>query len=97
VSYLPASASSFQCISLLAPCHRKIRNAYISQAAKDAQASQDTLIDIFGRIEMFSTSRNPYRIAVDQEMMDTIVQIIVEILSVIGIATKEIEQGRTSK
>ena len=31
------------------------------------------------------------------EIMDIIVQIMVEVLSVLGIATKEIKQGRMSK
>jgi hypothetical protein len=31
------------------------------------------------------------------EMMDMIVQIMVEVLSILGIATREIKQGRTSK
>jgi hypothetical protein len=31
------------------------------------------------------------------EMMDIIVQIMVEVLSILGIATKEIKQGRMSK
>jgi hypothetical protein len=31
------------------------------------------------------------------EMMDTIVQIMAEVLFVLGIATKEIKQGRMSK
>jgi hypothetical protein len=31
------------------------------------------------------------------EMMDTIIQIMAEILSILGIATKEIKQGRMSK
>jgi hypothetical protein len=30
------------------------------------------------------------------EMMDMIIQIMVEVLSILGIATKEINQGRTS-
>ena len=31
------------------------------------------------------------------EMMDTMIQIMTEILAILGIATKEIKQGRTSK
>ena len=31
------------------------------------------------------------------EMMDMIVQIMVEVLSILGMATREIKQGRTSK
>jgi hypothetical protein len=74
------------------------RNAYTSQAAKDARASQDALIDIFERIEMFFRRLEIYtEVPSTMEMMGTIVQIMVEVLSILGIATKEIRQGRISK
>ena len=70
----------------------------ISQAAKDAQASEDTLVDIFERIEMFFRRLEIYtELPLTMEMMDTMIQIMTEILSVLGIATKDIKQGRTSK
>ena len=70
----------------------------ISQAAKDAQASKDTLTDIFERIEMFFRRLEIYtELPLTMEMMDTMIQIMTEILSVLGVATKEIKQGRTSK
>ena len=70
----------------------------LSQAAKDVQASQDTLIDIFERMEMFFRRLEIYtELPLTMEMMDTIIQIMAEILSVLGIATKEIKQGRSSK
>ena len=73
-------------------------NAHISQAAKDTQASQDTLIDIFERIEMFFRRLEIYtELPSTMEMMDTIVHILAEVLSILGIATKEIRQGRMSK
>ena len=45
----------------------------------------------FRRLEIY-TSVTP-----NQEMVDTITTIMVEVLSVLAIATKEIKQGRTSK
>ena len=73
-------------------------NAYISQAVKDARASQDTLIDIFERIEMFFRRLEIYtELPSTMEMMDTIIQVMAEVLSILGIATKEIRQGRISK
>src|ERR1019366_1494788 len=70
-------------------------DTYISQAAKDARASQDTLIDIFERMEMFLRRLEIYtEVRPTTEMMDIIIQIMVEVLSVLGIATKEIKQGR---
>ena len=74
------------------------RNTYISQAAKDVQASQATLMDMFERIESFFRRLEMYtEIPQTAEMMDTIVLIMVEILSILGVATKEIRQGRMSE
>ena len=73
-------------------------NAHIYQAAKDARASQDILIDIFERIEMFFRRLEIYtELPSTMEMMDTIIQVMAEVLSILGIATKEIRQGRMSK
>ena len=74
------------------------RNTSISQTAKDVRASQDTLVDIFERIEMFFRRLEIYTEAQPTtEMIDIIIQIMVEVLSILGIATKEIKQGRISK
>ena len=73
-------------------------NAHISQTAKDARASQDILIDIFERIEMFFRRLEIYtELPSTTEMMNTIILVMVEVLSILGIATKEIRQGRMSK
>jgi hypothetical protein len=45
----------------------------------------------FRRLEMYT------EVPLTPEMMETIIQIMVEILSILGIATKEIKQGRTSE
>jgi hypothetical protein len=45
----------------------------------------------FGRLEVYT------EVEPTPEMMDLMVQITVEALSVLGIATKEIRQGRTSE
>jgi hypothetical protein len=69
-----------------------------SQAAMDVRASQDTLIDIFERMEIFFQRLEIYtRVSPPPEMIDIIVKILVEVLSILGIATKEIKQGRTSR
>ena len=73
-------------------------NAFISQAAKDSRADQDTLIDIFERIEMFFRRLEIYlEVPSTMAMMDISIQIMVEVLSILGIATKEVKQGRMSK
>jgi hypothetical protein len=71
---------------------------YVSQAAKEVRASQSTVLDIFERIEMFFRRLEVYtEVEPTPEMIDMMVQITVEVLSTLGIATKEIKQGRTSE
>ncbi len=73
-------------------------NSYKSQAAKDVRASQDTLIDIFERIENFFRRLETYtEVPLTPEMMDIIMKIMVEVLCILAIATKEIKQNRTSE
>ena len=73
-------------------------NTYISQATKDVRASQDALVDIFERIESFFRRLEVYtEVTPTTEMTDTIVQIMVEVLSIVGIAMKEIKQGWLSE
>ena len=63
-----------------------------------ASASHVTLIDIFGRIENFFQRLVIYtEVAPTHEMMDIIVKIMVEVLSILGIATKQIKEGRMSE
>jgi hypothetical protein len=69
-----------------------------SQAAKDVRADQDALFEVFERIEAFFQRLEIYpKAAFNQEMVEAITKIMVEVLNVLGIATKEIRQGRTSK
>ena len=64
----------------------------------DVRASQDTLAGIFERIGMFLQRLEVYtEVPATTEMMDIIIQIMVEVLSVLGIAMKEIKQGRMSE
>ncbi|KAH9178045.1 hypothetical protein EDB89DRAFT_2064425 [Lactarius sanguifluus] len=67
-------------------------------ASKDVSASHDVLIDIFERIENFFKRLEAYtEIPQTIAMTDVIVKIMVEVLSIFAIATKEIRQGRTKK
>jgi len=73
-------------------------NKYISQTVKDVRASKDTLVDVFERIELVFRRLEVYaEVQPTTEMMDMIIQIMVEVLSILGIATKEMKQGRLSK
>ena len=69
-----------------------------SQAAKDVRTGQDALFEVFERIEAFFQRLQIYtKSAFNEEMGDIITKIMVEVLNVLGIATKEIRQGRMSK
>ena len=68
------------------------------QAAKAVSEAQDALIDIFERIENFFKRLETYtEVRPSAAMTDIIVKIMVEVLDILGIATKEIKQGRTSE
>ena len=68
------------------------------QAAKAVSEAQDALIDIFERIENFFKRLETYtEVRPSAAMTDIIVKIMVEVLNILGIATKEIKQGRTSE
>ena len=73
-------------------------NTYGSQAAKDVRASHETLLDIFGRVEMFFRRLETYtEVPLTTEMTEVIIEIMAEVLSIVGVATKEIKQGRASE
>ncbi|KAH9988880.1 hypothetical protein BJV77DRAFT_720936 [Russula vinacea] len=67
-------------------------------AAKDTSASQDKLIDLFNRIERFFRRLEIYTgITPTTAMTDTIIEIMVEVLVILAIATKEMKRGRFKK
>jgi hypothetical protein len=66
--------------------------------AKIVREGQDTLFGVFERMESFFQRLEIYtEVPPTTEMMDTMVQIMVVILSILGIATKETKQGRISE
>ena len=70
----------------------------ISQAAKDAAASQDALIDVFRRVESFLGRLETYtHVPLSDEMTDIVVNIMAEVLSILAIATRDIKEGRGSE
>lgn len=59
---------------------------------------QDSLFEMFERIETFFRRLDTYtKVPPDQGMMDTIASIMVEVLNILAIATKEVKKGRISK
>jgi len=64
-------------------------------AAKDVEASQDLLIDIFERIENFFRRLEIYtHVPPTPAMTEMMVKIMVEVLDILGTATKEMKQSR---
>jgi hypothetical protein len=58
----------------------------------------ETLVDILGRIESCFQRIEIYtQVRPTTGMTDTIIQIMVEVLTILGIATKEMKEGRISK
>jgi hypothetical protein len=74
------------------------RNTNDSQTAKAVRADREALSETFERIEAFFGRLEIYtEVAPNEGMVDTITAILVEVLNFIGIATKEMKQGRISK
>ena len=70
----------------------------ISQAAKDIRKGHETLIEIFGRIENFFRRLEIYtKVSPTTDMIHIITQIMVEVITILGIATEEIKEGRISE
>ncbi|KAH8986717.1 hypothetical protein EDB92DRAFT_1818199 [Lactarius akahatsu] len=67
-------------------------------AAKDVDASQEALADLFERIENFFKRLESYtEVPPTDAMTDIIVKIMVEVLNIFAIATKEMKQGRANR
>lgn len=70
----------------------------MSQAVKDVSASYDALIDLFESIENFLNRFDIYtKIPPTAAMTDIIVKIMVELLSTLALATRQVKQGRLSE
>ena len=70
----------------------------ILQTAQDVAASKDVLAELFERIGWFSARLETYtNVPPTTAMTDIITQILVEMLKIFGIATKELKRGSTSK
>ena len=64
------------------------------QVVKDVNVAQDALIDIFERIENFFKRLETYtEVRPSDALTDIIVKIMVEVLNIFAIATKEVKQG----
>ena len=70
----------------------------IHQAADGVTSSYDALVDLFECVGNFLKRLRIYTdVPMTPSMMDIAVKIMVELLSVFSLATKQIKQGRFSK
>ena len=76
-----------------------MRNTLLNQAAIGVTSSYDALLELFECIAGFLKRLHIYteKIPLSSTMSDIIVQIMVEVLSVLALATKQIKEGRFSK
>ena len=66
--------------------------------AKDASTIQEKIFDIFNRIERFFRRLEIYvALTPTTAMTDIIVEIMVEVLTILAIATKEVKRGQFSE
>ncbi len=69
-----------------------------SQAVEGASTSQAKIIDIFNRIEHFFRRLEIYTVLTPTTAMtDMIVEIMVEVLTILAMATKELKRGPLSE
>ncbi|KAH9173902.1 hypothetical protein EDB89DRAFT_2241909 [Lactarius sanguifluus] len=69
-----------------------------SQAAKDVRECQEALVDVFERGENFFKRLEMYtEVPPTTAMTDILVKIMVEVLHIFGISTREIKLGRTKR
>jgi hypothetical protein len=70
----------------------------IWQAAKGVSASHDTLLDLFWRMDNFFKRFKVYSQSfVSTELAEVLVNVVVKVLNILSIATKEVEQSRASE
>ena len=73
-------------------------NADVLQAVQGVSASRGALVDIFERIEnVFRRLETYVGLPPTTEMTDIIVKVMVEILLILALVTKEIKQGKLSE
>ena len=93
----PVSGSFYLCVFsrylCLTPCH--IGNC---QASEDVGASYDALVDIFECIEnLLRRLKICFEIPLTPAMTEIMIKIMIELLSVLALATKQINEGHFSR
>ena len=95
---LPALAFSFWSVPSIIPLLELQFDTQTLQTAKDVSDSQDKLIELFNRIEYFFRRLEIYTgIPPTTTMTEMIVEIMVKVITILGIATREMQRGRLSE
>jgi hypothetical protein len=78
---------------------RSLNDIYSHQAAIGVSKSHDALLDLFECVANFLSRLRIYseRIPLSPAMSDIVVKIMIKVLAVFALATKQIKQGRLSK
>jgi hypothetical protein len=70
----------------------------VYQAVKDVSASYDALVELFEAIERFLIRLDIYtRIPLTPAITDVVIKILVEVLSTLAMATRQVKQGKLSE
>jgi hypothetical protein len=70
----------------------------VPQAVKDISTSYDALVDLFASFENFLSRLGIYtEIPLTTAVTNVLVKIIVELISTLALATKQVKQGRFSE
>ena len=77
--------------------HAYPRDSHVSQAFKGVSADFNTLVELLESIELFLKRLDIYTKIPPTLAMTEIVKIMVELLSTLALATKQINRGRPSE
>ncbi|KAH9013548.1 hypothetical protein EDB84DRAFT_892683 [Lactarius hengduanensis] len=94
---MPSLGRLAKCRFGIIACQKKFRWRRCPPLAIDVAASQDILVDIFGRIEGFFVWLEIYIEVRLTPAMTKKMEITVEVLDILATATKEMEQSRAKK
>jgi hypothetical protein len=96
--YLLVSASYSPYVSLPLIWSACLLDIWLPQTVKEMRASYDALVDIFASFENFLSRLSVYAgIPPTPALTNVLVKIIVELISTLALATKQVKQGRFSE
>ena len=88
----------FSVCAFLLSLSARIRDIQTYQAVKGVLDDYDTLADLLESVELFLNRLDIYtKIPPMISMTEMIIKILVELLSILALATKQIQQGKLSK